>query len=86
MTGDDARVAVYYAPSPDDPLWECAVRWLGRDPATGASCRQPDVAGIEEATADPRLYGFHATLKPPMRLAAGTRWDALVADAERVAA
>ena len=28
-------------------------------------------------TAEPRRYGFHATLKPPMRLAAGRSWAAL---------
>jgi hypothetical protein len=34
---------------------------------------QPDVAGIAELTAEPRRYGLHATLRPPMRLATG--WD-----------
>ena len=34
-------------------------------------------------TAEPRLYGFHATLKPPMRLAAGRQWfDVLEAATE----
>ena len=67
----DARVAVYYAPRPDDALFADAAAWLGRDPASGAPVPQPDIADIAEVTAEPRLYGFHATLKPPMRLAAG---------------
>ncbi len=66
------RVAVYYAPEPDDPLAEAAARWLGRDAETGAPVAQPPCDGIAEVTAEPRLYGFHATLKPPMRLAPGT--------------
>lgn len=80
-----ARIAVYYAPAKADPLWRRATSWLGRDPETNAPCTQPEIAGIAEATADPRLYGFHATLKPPMRLAHGTDWAALVETAERVA-
>ncbi len=75
----DARVGVYYAPRADDVLFSDAARWLGRDPQSGATMRQPDIAGIAEVTAEPRLYGFHATLKPPMRLAAGSTWDELVA-------
>jgi hypothetical protein len=82
----DARVGVYYAPAFDDPLWRRAAEWLGRDPETGAAVPQPDVPGIAEATADPRLYGFHATLKPPMRLRDSSTWDDVVADAERIAA
>ena len=62
------RVAVYYAPALDDPLWRAGCTWLGRDPETGASLPQPGVPGLAESTADPRRYGFHATLKPPMRL------------------
>ena len=77
------RVAAYYAPEIDDPLWAAGCAWLGRDPETGAALAQPAVAGLAAITADARLYGFHATLKAPMRLA--TRWSALLADAERLA-
>ena len=73
------RVALYYAPPLDDPLHRAAATWLGRDPATGTDTTQPDIAGIEEATREPRLYGFHATLKPPMRLADGCMWDDVLA-------
>lgn len=81
----EARVAVYYAPLPDDPLTAAAACWLGRDPVTNAPVRQPDLPGIEELTADPRGYGFHATLKPPMRLADGRSWNALLTAAEALA-
>jgi hypothetical protein len=76
------RVAAYYAPELDDPLWTAGNAWLGRDPETGAAVPQP-VPGIAEITADARAYGFHATLKPPMRLSAS--WAALLADADRLA-
>jgi len=69
-----ARVAVYYAPQRDDPLFAAGATWLGRDPESDAPTPQPDLPGIVELTAEPRLYGFHATLKPPMRMAEGSRW------------
>lgn len=80
----DVRVAAYWAPAVRDPLWHLGCTWLGRDPETGAALPQPNVPGITDATADARLYGFHATLKAPMRVA--TCWDALRADAVRIAA
>ncbi len=73
--GPDARVAAYYCPAEDDPLFAAGARWLGRDPATGAVCRQPALPGINEITAEARRYGFHATLKPPMRLRPGCTWE-----------
>ena len=60
----------------DDPLWAAGCDWLGRDPQTGRRTPNPT---RDELTAEPRLYGFHATLKPPMRLAHS--WSALVDDA-----
>jgi putative phosphonate metabolism protein len=74
----DARVAAYYAPLPDDPLFTMAAAWLGRDPERGTAVLQPDIPDIAEVTAEPRLYGFHATLKPPMRLAEGCQWSDVV--------
>jgi putative phosphonate metabolism protein len=82
----DARAAVYFAPRRDDPLFVAATTWLGRDPESGAPAPQPDVPEIAAVTAEPRVYGFHATLKPPMRLAAGRNWDDLVAAARTLAA
>lgn len=79
-----ARAAVYYAPECDDPLWHAGGTWLGRDPQTGAALPQPPIPGLDAITAAPRHYGFHATLKPPMRVA--TDWDKLLEDAEKLAA
>ena len=75
------RVAVYYAPRPEDPLFSLSAAWLGRDPESGAVVPQPDIPGLDEVTTEPRLYGFHATLKPPMRLRRGIDWDALMSAA-----
>jgi len=80
-----ARVAIYYAPLPNDPLTPLSSTWLGRDPASNAPVGQPPIEGIQEVTADPRLYGFHATLKPPMRLKPGIEWSAFVAATHRMA-
>jgi len=78
------RVALYYAPEPNDPLWQRGCAWLGRDPESGVPLPQPDISGIATHTADPRRYGFHATLKPPMHL---TRTlDHFLADVELLAA
>jgi putative phosphonate metabolism protein len=71
-----ARYAVYFAPTETSVLWQAACRWLGRDPRSGAELPQPEVDGcpaerIIQITASPRMYGFHATLKPPFGLAAG---------------
>ncbi len=63
------RIALYWAPAITDPLHAHASAWLGRDAEAGAAVPQPAIPGIAEATADPRLYGFHATLKAPFRLA-----------------
>jgi len=68
------RVAVYYCPAGDDPLFQAGRHWLGRDPACEETCPQPALTGIEDITAEARGYGFHATLKPPMRLADSARW------------
>lgn len=77
------RVAIYYAPAPSDPLWTAASAWLGWDAERGAPVPQPYVPGIVDFTAEPRLYGFHATLKPPMRLA--TDYASLMDDVARLA-
>jgi len=74
------RVAVYYAPALSDPLWRAAAAWLGRDPETAATVPQPGVPDIHAVTADARLYGFHCTLKPPMRLQ--TSYTEFLDDAE----
>jgi hypothetical protein len=79
-----ARVALYYAPETSDLLWQSGCAWLGRDPETGAALPQPDLPDLAAVTASPRAYGFHCTLKPPMRLA--TSYAAFRADAASLAA
>ena len=69
------RAAIYFVPSPDHPLSEAAARWFGRD--LNRPDFRADAPGIGDLTAtdaealvdDPRRYGFHATLKPPFRIA-----------------
>lgn len=80
------RVAVYYAPERDDPLWEAGNRWLGRDPETGATLDRPKDIGIANLTDGPAAYGLHATFKPPMRLAPGTRYEDFAAAVAELAA
>lgn len=86
-----ARYAIYYAPDPQAALSQRAAIWLGRDAATGTACDQPGVSGFDPAdfatlTADPRHYGFHATLKAPFPLADGQSHSALIAATEAFAA
>jgi Protein of unknown function (DUF1045) len=65
------RLAVYYTPPPG-AFADFGAGWLGWDVARGArAVRTLDVEGADEITATPRRYGFHATLKPPFRLAEG---------------
>jgi Protein of unknown function (DUF1045) len=64
------RVALYYAPEADDPLWARGCAWLGHDPETRGDLPQPDIDAIAAQVTEPRRYGFHATLKPPMQLTA----------------
>lgn len=68
-----ARYAIYYAPPRAGDLWRKASAWLGRDAYDGSACKRPELPGLTEAeldtlTADPRSYGFHATLKAPFEL------------------
>lgn len=81
-----ARFALYYAPAIDDPLHAAASCWLGRDAATNAQCAQPKIPEIAAITRDAGSYGFHATLKPPMRLRDGVGWDDVLAGVQAVAA
>jgi putative phosphonate metabolism protein len=82
----DGRVAIYYCPRDADPLFTAGATWLGRDPRHADRTTQPDLAGIEDVTAEARGYGFHATLKPPMRLANGCSWPGLLTATRELAA
>lgn len=74
------RYAIYFTPPQEDALTRRAARWLGRDAFTG---ERLDPAGEnppgEALTAEPRRYGFHATLRAPFRLRAGVDESGLVA-------
>ncbi|HEX5325033.1 MAG TPA: DUF1045 domain-containing protein [Acetobacteraceae bacterium] len=83
---EGSRVAVYYAPAPDDDLARLSAAWLGRDPGRAEPQPRPDIRGLDAVTDEPGLYGFHATLKPPMRLRPGVDWDALADAARELAA
>lgn len=77
-----ARFALYLAPEADEPLWHFGSEWLGYDAQTQQSVPHPSLSGLDEetlhaATAHPRLYGFHLTLKAPFRLADGVTPDDL---------
>ena len=74
------RCAIYFAPAPDSPWGLAGSRWLGRCSASGDSLESPAIIGVsqdahERAIAEPRRYGWHATLKAPFRLAAGRSLD-----------
>ena len=84
ITGTLPCAAIYYAPALSDPLWVAGNAWFGPDPESGAALVQPGVAGFAAATAAPRRYGFHATIKPSMPLAGGV--EALIAGLREVLA
>ena len=59
------RYAVYFAPAQGHPLWRAGCEWLGRDPTIGQPLTPPALPEVST----PWRYGFHATIKAPMRLA-----------------
>ncbi len=67
------RYAVYYAAAPGDALDRFGASLLGYDAYSGEDLPFPDglMPDWHDLTQDPRKYGFHATLKAPMALAAG---------------
>lgn len=83
-TDPQARYAIYFAPHPDTPLWRFGSSVLGYDSARGEDVAQPRLGTITsnrlaELTRRPRIYGFHATIKPPIRLAEGCDEAGLIA-------
>lgn len=64
------RYAIYHLPD-DEGLRDFGAHWLGWDVQRGVSCSLFPLAGVSEVVEGPRRYGFHATLKPPFRLAQG---------------
>lgn len=70
------RYAIYYVPAASDPLYRLGAQTLGYDGFTGNDIDFPReitqrISDWSEVTADPRKYGFHATLKAPFALGPG---------------
>ena len=75
MTGFP-RYAIYFAADADSALSRFGAELLGYDAHTGNEMPFPEeplrtAPDWRDITADPRKYGFHATLKAPMALAPG---------------
>jgi len=71
------RYAIYYAPALGSDLDRFGAQLLGYDAFAGADLPFPEdvtraVPDWRDLTADPRKYGFHATLKAPFSLAPET--------------
>jgi putative phosphonate metabolism protein len=86
-----ARYAIYFAPVEESALHLAGSRWLGYDASRAELLSPPVVGGLSEAewrsaTEAPRKYGFHATLKPPFRMADGALEADLVSDLAAFAA
>ncbi|NKN37136.1 DUF1045 domain-containing protein [Agrobacterium sp. a22-2] len=70
------RYALYFTPPEEDSLTQAAARWLGRDAFSDHQIAHDPVDGLpdgdlQDLLADPRRYGFHATIKAPFELAEG---------------
>jgi putative phosphonate metabolism protein len=72
---DFPRYGIYHVPDRDSALYRFGADWLGYDIYSGDELARPDapanVADWAEIIRDPRVYGFHATLKAPFSLAEG---------------
>jgi putative phosphonate metabolism protein len=84
------RFALYYAPPRASAWWKAGCAWLGRDPESGETLAPPQPEGLarslETLTGAPRRYGWHGTLVPPFRLAAGVTPQMLLAATQAWAA
>jgi putative phosphonate metabolism protein len=84
------RYAIYYLAAPGTALDRFGSQLLGYDAHSGEDLPFPADAvpmtpDWRELTADPRKYGFHATLKAPLSLAHGRSEAELVAACEAFA-
>ncbi|PIK70910.1 phosphonate metabolism protein, partial [Methylobacterium frigidaeris] len=86
MTGTP-RYALYFTPKPGSNLARFGNAVLGYDNHTGAEIpRLGGMADLAGVTDSPRRYGFHATLKAPMRLHSGATEAGLLEAAATLAA
>ncbi len=68
------RLAIYFVPPPSSPLATFGEAWFEGDLAAETGLAPERIAALTKSA---RMYGFHATLKPPMRLAAGRQPEEL---------
>jgi putative phosphonate metabolism protein len=85
------RFAIYFVPAATSALYRFGAAVLGHDCYTGEAVAHPRAGELTEAdwaalTAEPRRYGFHATLKAPFRLRSEFAEDDLVAELRHLAA
>ncbi len=64
------RYAVYFSPAAETALAKFGSEWLGLDTESGKIQTSPS-----PYVESPRRYGFHATLKAPMRLSDGASFN-----------
>jgi putative phosphonate metabolism protein len=68
---EQARFAVYYAPSRDSDWWRAGSAWLGRDAESGEPLTPPQLPELTRElaalTPAPRRYGWHGTWLAPFR-------------------
>ncbi|MES2830603.1 MAG: phosphonate metabolism protein/1,5-bisphosphokinase (PRPP-forming) PhnN [Pseudomonadota bacterium] len=78
---DAARYALYFTPPLHSPWWQAGRRWLEH----GTDIPALAVSPIQALTANPRRYGFHATLKAPFKLTHGVSQAQLLSMAASIA-
>lgn len=82
------RYCIYVVP--EGPLYDRGADWLGWDSVAGRDRTPPELPGLSAPAATltrrPRKYGFHGTVKPPFRLAAGADPEVLRAALDRFCA
>lgn len=76
----EPRYAIYFVPGHETPLYRFGASVLGYDCYTGRDTALIAGADVRWANAvhAPRVYGFHATLKAPFRLANGLNESDLI--------
>jgi putative phosphonate metabolism protein len=84
------RYAIYFAAPPGSALDDFGKQLLGYDAYTGDEPAFPDdivqtTPDWADLTAEPRMYGFHATLKAPLVLATDRTEAELMAACDRFA-
>ena len=87
---DGTRFAIYFVPAAESALYRFGAAVLGHNCYNGQEIARPGDLGLsaadwDELTREPRTYGFHATLKPPFRLAGALGQAELVKEARLLA-